>query len=213
VARESRPKGPAGAMRPSTDFFGSTAIRLSCATAVPGILAACIPDSVLIAASESPPLPPGARSAGQTLTPSDGSVPRPSPGASRLDSWLAGAHALRYRYETGIARRSGRRASRLPPVWHRIRPPSARRQGPRRPGSGRHTPSAACSGAYAGGWVLRRPSRISGGRLPGGRALERPGGVDLFPENRMRLHLHAGVGKHLRDLGRRLEEIEERLLV
>lgn len=94
-------------------FFGSTAIRLNCATAVPGILAACIPDSVLIAASESPPLPPGARSAGQTLTPSDGSVPRPSAGASRVDSRLAGAHALRYRHETGIARRSGRRASRL----------------------------------------------------------------------------------------------------
>jgi hypothetical protein len=95
-------------------FFGSTAIRLNCATAVPGIRAACIPDSVLIAASESPPLPPGARSAGQTLTPSDGSVPRPSAGASRVDSRLAGAHALRYRRETGIARRSGRRASRLP---------------------------------------------------------------------------------------------------
>jgi hypothetical protein len=94
-------------------FFGSTAIRLSCATAVPGIRAACIPDSVVIAASESPPLPPGARSAGQTLTPSDGSVPRPSASASRVDSRLAGAHALRYRHETGIARRSGRRASRL----------------------------------------------------------------------------------------------------
>jgi hypothetical protein len=29
----------------------------------------------------------------------------------------------------------------------------------------------------------------------------------------MRLYLHAGVGKHLRDLGRRLEEFEERVLV
>ena len=43
----------------------------------------------------------------------------------------------------------------------------------------------------------------------GGWPLEGPGGVDLLPEHRMRLHLHAGVGKHLRDLGRRLEEIEE----
>jgi hypothetical protein len=96
------------------EFFGSTAIRLNCATAVPGILAACIPDSVLIAASESHPLPPGARSAGQTSTPNDGSVPPPSAGASRVDPRLVGAHALRYRHETGIAPGSGRRASRLP---------------------------------------------------------------------------------------------------
>jgi hypothetical protein len=89
--------------------FGLTALQ-----AVPGILATCTPDSVLIAASESPPLPPGARSAGQTLTPSDGSVPRPSAGASRVDSRLAGAHALRYGHESGIGRRAGRRASRLP---------------------------------------------------------------------------------------------------
>lgn len=61
-------------------------MRLNCATAVPGILAACIPDYALIVASESPRLPPGARSVVQTLTPSDGSVPRRSAGASRVDS-------------------------------------------------------------------------------------------------------------------------------
>ena len=94
-------------------FFGSTAIRLSSAIAVPGILTACIPDSVLIAVSESAPLPPGARSAGQTSIPSDGSVPRLSVNASRVDSRSAGVRALDQRHETGSARRPGR-ASDLP---------------------------------------------------------------------------------------------------
>jgi hypothetical protein len=88
---QRRRRSQAGSERSRPDrFFGSTAIRLNNAIAVSGILTACVPDSVLSAMSESPRLPPDARSAGQTSTHSDGSVPRRSVSASRVDSRLAG---------------------------------------------------------------------------------------------------------------------------
>jgi hypothetical protein len=67
------------------------------------ILVACIPATVLNAASESPPLLPVARSAGPTLIPSVGSGRPRSASAYRVDSQMVGAHALRVGHEIRVA--------------------------------------------------------------------------------------------------------------